>query len=115
MSDVIFMDSCGRDDVAFEERLEQVRPVVVDVLVREHEAHVAVRQRQAVDLVEGEVAVIQAEVEAALAERVGALGVDGPEALCAPDEHPQAGSYVYAKPPAEDASGKTRAGSRSAR
>ena len=62
---------------------------MVDVLVGEDEAQVPVPQRQVVDVIEGEVGVVQAEIEAALADGVGALRVHRPEAVRRPHEHPQ--------------------------
>ena len=77
-----------RDEVPFEEEV-RVALVAVRVFVREDEADIAIAQRQVPDLVEGEVAEVHAEVEAAFSDRLGTLGVDRTEAVDAAGEDPE--------------------------
>src|SRR6266545_3882112 len=86
-----------RDHVSLEEELN-VGGVLVRVLVREDQADVPVAKVQAVDLVELEMRKVQAEVELPFSDRLGALRVDGTEALRRSREGAQGGIEAVGEP-----------------
>jgi len=94
MSVLILSARRAADDVAFDEGVK-VRVVVVDVLVGEDEAEVPVRSDRSLMSSKVKWTVVQAEIEAALADGVGPLRVQhGPKLSDDRTNTPSAGSRV---------------------